>query len=149
MGDEDDISLRLSSLNICLDFRSTNIVQLSNPNLYFYRFRCHHPLITQLTSAVTKNLGLGCNSGLCSADHLLIMHPSSVLCIKSSQWQPKVIHLCIWMNILSLFPFDIMIHSLTYNNSSNLIVLWASFTGLLEPGNWGCDGSTPRFLQIR
>jgi hypothetical protein len=27
--------------------------------------------------AVTKNLGLGCNSGLCSAGHFLIMHPST------------------------------------------------------------------------
>ena len=27
----------------------TFLVQLSNQNLYFYRFRCHHLLITQLT----------------------------------------------------------------------------------------------------
>ena len=45
----DDISSGLSSMAVCFDFRSTNIVQLSNRNLYFYRFRCHHPLITQLT----------------------------------------------------------------------------------------------------
>ena len=44
----DDISSGLSSMAICFDFRSTNVVQLSNRNSYFYRFRCHHPLITQL-----------------------------------------------------------------------------------------------------
>ena len=42
----DDISSGLSSM---ADFRSTNVVQLSNQNPYFYRFRFHHPLITQLT----------------------------------------------------------------------------------------------------
>ena len=44
----DDISSGLSSMAICFDFRSTNVVQLSNRNPHFYRFRCHHPLITQL-----------------------------------------------------------------------------------------------------
>ena len=29
----------------------SNIVQLSNWNPYFYRFRCHHPLIAQLSLA--------------------------------------------------------------------------------------------------
>ena len=29
-------------------FPSTNVVQLSNQNPYFYWFWCHHPLITQL-----------------------------------------------------------------------------------------------------
>ena len=33
---------------VCFDFCSTNVVQLCNRNLYFYQFRCHHPLITQL-----------------------------------------------------------------------------------------------------
>ena len=46
----DDIGLGLSSLAVCFDFRSTNVVQLSNWNPYFYRFRCHHPLITRLRS---------------------------------------------------------------------------------------------------
>ena len=44
----DDIGLGLSSMAICFDFHSTNVVQLSNRNPYFYRFWCHHPLITQL-----------------------------------------------------------------------------------------------------
>ena len=44
----DDIGSRLSSMAVCFDFRSTNVVQLNNRNPYFYRFRCHHPLITQL-----------------------------------------------------------------------------------------------------
>ena len=44
----DDISSGLSSMAVCFDFCSTNVVQLSNQNLYFYRFRRHHPLITQL-----------------------------------------------------------------------------------------------------
>ena len=44
----DDICFGLSSMAICFDFRSTNVVQLSNWNPYFYRFWCHHPLITQL-----------------------------------------------------------------------------------------------------
>ena len=44
----DDIGSGLLSMSVCFDFRSTNIVQLSNRNLYFYRFQCHHPLITQL-----------------------------------------------------------------------------------------------------
>ena len=45
----DDIGSGLPSLAICIDFRSTNVVQLSNQKPWFYRFRCHHPLITQLT----------------------------------------------------------------------------------------------------
>ena len=36
------------SMAVCFDFCSTNVVQLSNRNLYFYWFWCHHPLITQL-----------------------------------------------------------------------------------------------------
>ena len=43
----DDIG---SSMAVCFDFRSTNLVQLSNRHLYFYRFRCHHPLMTQLNN---------------------------------------------------------------------------------------------------
>ena len=37
----DDISLGLLSVAVCFDFRTTNVVQLSNLNQYFYRFRCH------------------------------------------------------------------------------------------------------------
>ena len=44
----DDIGLGLSSMVICFDFRSTNVVQLSNRNPHFYWFRSYHPLITQL-----------------------------------------------------------------------------------------------------
>ena len=44
----DDIRSGLSSMAICFDFCSTNVVQLSNQNPYFYRFWCHHPLVTQL-----------------------------------------------------------------------------------------------------
>ena len=44
----DDIGLGLLPMAICFDFQSTNVVQLSNWNPYFYRFGCHHPLITQL-----------------------------------------------------------------------------------------------------
>ena len=43
----DDIGLSLMSMAVC--FRSTNVVQVSNRDLYFYWFRCHHPLITQLS----------------------------------------------------------------------------------------------------
>ena len=49
----DDIGSGLSSMAVCFDFRSTNVVQLSNRNPYFYWFRCHHPLITQLTQHIT------------------------------------------------------------------------------------------------
>ena len=45
----DDIASGWLSMAVCFDFRSTNLVQLGNRNPYFYRFRCHHPLITQLT----------------------------------------------------------------------------------------------------
>ena len=41
---------------VCFDFRSTNVVQLSNWNLYFYRLRCHHPLITQLIKRVISHV---------------------------------------------------------------------------------------------
>ena len=34
----DDIGSGLSSMAICFDFHSTNVVQLSNRNPYFYRF---------------------------------------------------------------------------------------------------------------
>ena len=45
----DDIGLGLSSMAVCFDFCSTNVVQLSKLNTNFYRFHWHHPLITQLT----------------------------------------------------------------------------------------------------
>ena len=45
----DDIGSGLWSMAVCFDFPSTNVVQLSNQNTYFYRLQCHHPLITQLT----------------------------------------------------------------------------------------------------
>ena len=45
----DDIGSGLSSMVICFDFRSTNVVQLSKQNPYLYRFQCHHPLLTQLS----------------------------------------------------------------------------------------------------
>ena len=45
----DDIGSGLLSMAVCFDFRSTNVVQFSNRNLYFYRLQCHHPLITQLS----------------------------------------------------------------------------------------------------
>ena len=49
----DDIGLGLPSMAVCFDFCSTNVVQLSNQNPYFYRFRCHHPLKTQLSFSQT------------------------------------------------------------------------------------------------
>ena len=51
----DDISSGLSSMAVCFDFRSINVVQLSNLNTHFYQFRCHHPLITQLNMNYQKN----------------------------------------------------------------------------------------------
>ena len=45
----DDISASLLCVAVWIHFRSTNVVQLSNRNPYFYRFQCHHPLITQLS----------------------------------------------------------------------------------------------------
>ena len=45
----DDIGLGLSSMAVCFDFCSTNVVQLSKWNLYFYSFPCHHPSITKLS----------------------------------------------------------------------------------------------------
>ena len=44
----DDIGWGLSSMAVYFDFRSTNVVQLSNRNPYFYKFQSHHPLIIQL-----------------------------------------------------------------------------------------------------
>ena len=44
----DDIGLGLWSMAVCFDFRSNNVVQLSNHSLYFYQFPCHNQLITQL-----------------------------------------------------------------------------------------------------
>ena len=44
----DDIGLGLLFMAICFDFRSTNVVQLGNWNLYFYWFQHHLPLINQL-----------------------------------------------------------------------------------------------------
>ena len=54
----DDISSGLSSMAVCFDFRSTNVVQLSNGNPYFYQFRCHHPLITQLSFEDKSQMGV-------------------------------------------------------------------------------------------
>ena len=52
----DDIGLGLSSMVVCFDFRSTNVVQLSNRNPYFYWFRCYHPLTTQLSYTLPKSI---------------------------------------------------------------------------------------------
>ena len=38
---------------VCCLWPTVNIVQLSNRNPYFYQFRCHHPLITQLNHCTT------------------------------------------------------------------------------------------------
>ena len=46
---------RFGSVYGCLFWFSLNIVQLSNRNPYFYRFRCHHPLITQLNPCLSKS----------------------------------------------------------------------------------------------
>ena len=50
----DDIGLGLSSMAVCFDFRSTNVVQLNIWNPYFYQFGCHHPLIIQLNLNVKR-----------------------------------------------------------------------------------------------
>ena len=52
----DDIGSGLLSMAVCFDFHSTNVVQLSNWNPYFYQFRCHHPLITQLSPHHVENV---------------------------------------------------------------------------------------------
>ena len=51
----DDISLGLSSMAVCFDFCSTNIVKLSNRNPYFHRFQCHHPLMTEREKVNNSN----------------------------------------------------------------------------------------------
>ena len=58
----DDIGSGLLSMAVCFDdFRSTNVVQLSNRNLYFCWFRCHHPLITQLTLECSHTVVFYCS----------------------------------------------------------------------------------------
>ena len=54
----DDIGSDLSSMAVYFDFHSTKVVQLSNRNPYFYQFRCHHPLITQLSSHACSVSGM-------------------------------------------------------------------------------------------
>ena len=54
MGDE--IGSGLMSMAICFDFRSTDVVQLSNLNPYFYRFQCHHPLVNQVNPNLSGTL---------------------------------------------------------------------------------------------
>ena len=69
----DDIGSGLSSMAVCFDFHSTNIVQLSNWNPYFYRFRCHHPLITQLNANLVLYNLIGrdrCQLGICGTSFL-------------------------------------------------------------------------------
>ena len=41
--------------------------------------------LTVCAMVAAKNMGLGCNSGPCSAGHFLIMHPSSVFSVKQQQ----------------------------------------------------------------
>ena len=55
MGDD---GLGLLSMAVCFDFHSINVVQLSNQNPYFYQFRCHHPLITQLSFEDKSQMGV-------------------------------------------------------------------------------------------
>ena len=49
-----DIGSGLSSMAVCFDFSTTNIVQLSNWNRYFYRFRCHHPALFKLPPQILR-----------------------------------------------------------------------------------------------
>ena len=49
---DNDIGSDLLSMAVCFDFCSTNVVQLSYRNPYFYQFRCHHPLIIQLSENI-------------------------------------------------------------------------------------------------
>ena len=69
----DDIGSGLSSMAVYFDFRSTNVVQLSNQNPYFYRFQCHHPLITQLNLAYLnlETLGFYLVCKICVSTHVL------------------------------------------------------------------------------
>jgi len=46
----DDIGSGLSSMAACFDFRSTNVVQLSNQKPYF---RCHHS--SPINNPATQN----------------------------------------------------------------------------------------------
>ena len=59
----DDIGWGLPAMAICFDFRSSNVVQLSNRNSYIYLFQYHHLLITQLSFGTLYSFldGLGKN----------------------------------------------------------------------------------------
>ena len=50
----DDIGSGLSSTAVCFDFHSTNAEQLSNWNLYFYWFPCHHPFCNSAKHCQSK-----------------------------------------------------------------------------------------------
>ena len=50
----DGIGSGLLSMSVCFDFRSTNVVQLSNQN----PVRCHHPLINQLSFEDKSQMGV-------------------------------------------------------------------------------------------
>ena len=102
----DGICLGLLSMAICFDFRSTNVAQLRNWNPYFYRFQCHHQLITQLSKHVTSdNVWDFWNfCGLLRISELYIT-PKKMFCIRyqaiayktEKKWSR---HICICMNIV-------------------------------------------------
>ena len=79
---DNDIGSDLLSMAVCFDFCSTNVVQLSYRNPYFYQFRCHHPLIIQLS----ENIG-ACKSINSYSDNSSNL--CSFSCRKSNQnkWQ--------------------------------------------------------------
>ena len=80
----DDIGLGLLSMAVCFDFHSTNIVQLSNRNPYFYQFRCHHPLITQLRLKTHIELW-GCTNRHSSQRYLGIYNDF----VRDSRWRQE------------------------------------------------------------
>ena len=61
----DDISSGLSSMSVCFEFCSTIVEQLGNRNPYFYQFRCHHPVVTQLRLESVKDFNCWFGTFLC------------------------------------------------------------------------------------
>ena len=80
----DGIGSGLLSMVVCFDFRSTNVVQLSNRNPYFYWFWCHHPLITQLRLKTHIELW-GCTNRHSSQRYLGIYNDF----VRDSRWRQE------------------------------------------------------------
>ena len=114
----DDIGSCLSSMAICLNFRSTKVVQLSNQNTYFYQFWCHYPLITQPNAQ--KPWEGSKLPQVCKKGHFVLKNPVILIMQVSCLTLKNLITLC---PICAQLPYQRKFY-MAYNEDLSLLYLW-------------------------